>query len=403
MLERQEGKWLIAVSGGPDSMALLHMCIAAGTEAEAAHVNYHQRAAADEEERYVRSWCASRGIVCHVLNGPFVSTGNFEADAREWRYAFFFSLVKARGLTGIMTAHHQDDLLETYIMQKEKNLIPAWYGIRRETVRDGVRLLRPLLAFTKADLERYCREHGIRYYIDHTNLEPVHTRNIIRQNMQGLSAAARSRLLQEAEARNRHLERIRRAADGLRQEGGISLAAYRQAEEEVRLTALRSLLDPSGTRHFSRRHLQETDGILMRHEDFLIPLQDREIVQNRGIAAVRQKPGPYAYVLTELSPCVSEWFVIAREGKADERVTVDADELPLTVRSVQPGDTIRMRYGHKKVNRFFIDRHIPRGLRASWPVVLNRTGEIILVPGLGCAADHWDRTCEVFVRAKAIQ
>lgn len=384
-------------------MALLHMCMADGIAAEAAHVNYHQREAADEEERYVRCWCEAHGIVCHVRNEPFISTGNFEADARKWRYDFFLSLVKARGLAGIMTAHHQDDLLETYIMQKEKNLIPSWYGIRPETDLHGVRLLRPLLSFTKADLERYCRGHGIRYYIDHTNLEPVHTRNIIRQNMQGLSASARSRLLQEIAERNRQLEKTRRAAEALRQADTILLAAYREAEEDVRLTALRTLLDPSGAAHLSRKHLQETDRILMTHADFLIPFGSRELVQNRGMAYVQHKPMPYACILPSADPCEAEHFSVTAQGNACDRVTVCREELPLTVRSVQPGDSIRMRFGRKKISRFFIDRHIPRGMRASWPAVLNRQGEIILVPGLGCEADHWERPLEVFVRAKAIR
>ena len=61
-MEKLQGKWLIAVSSGPDSMALLQMCIDAGIDCAVAHVNYHHRPEADEEENYIRSFCMERGI-----------------------------------------------------------------------------------------------------------------------------------------------------------------------------------------------------------------------------------------------------------------------------------------------------------------------------------------------------
>ena len=76
-------KWLVACSGGPDSMALVHMCISQGIAFSTAIVNYHVRPEADEEVEYVREYCGSHGIVCHVKDDPFVWSGNFEAAARE--------------------------------------------------------------------------------------------------------------------------------------------------------------------------------------------------------------------------------------------------------------------------------------------------------------------------------
>lgn len=403
MFQKEEGKWLIAVSGGPDSMALLHMCVMAGMEVEAAHVNYHQRDASDEEEQYVRMWCRENNVVCHVRNETFESAHNFESDAREWRYSFFIDLVHKRKLSGIMTAHHMDDSLETYIMQKEKGLIPSWYGIKRETFFRGVRLIRPLLSFTKKKLEQYCAENGIRYYIDQTNLEPVHTRNIIRQNISSWPMKQKEALCREIDEENRKLADTRKQASLLYEGKKLILFRYRTAEEEVRLAALRSLMDPDGTAHYSRRYMQETDQILLRHEDFLIPFGEKELVQSDGMAYVQQAGKPYAVILNDLGPRKEKYFTVSEEGSSLDRVAVEKEDFPLTVRSVQPGDTILMRFGRKKVHRFFIDRRIPRGKRNTWPVVVNAEGTIVLVPGLGCDANHWKRDHVLFVSRNAIQ
>ena len=164
-------------------MALLDMCIQKGMSIFVAHVNYHHRKEADEEERYVVSYCKERDIPVSVRNEPFVSHGNFEADARTWRYDFFVKTVKENHLAGVLVAHHMDDLIETYLMMEEKNLEPSYYGLRSEMMYHGILVKRPLLSYTKAQLQKYCDERGIRYYIDSTNLSDEYTRNRIRHSI----------------------------------------------------------------------------------------------------------------------------------------------------------------------------------------------------------------------------
>ena len=143
---RNSGTWLIGVSGGPDSMALLSMCLEEGAPVAVAHVNYHHRQEADQEEAYVRTFCAGHGIACHVRNEPFTYIGNFEAAARQWRYDFFVETVKQNGYCGILIAHQEDDLLETYLMPSERKLEPDWFGLRQEMMYRGVLVRRPLLS-----------------------------------------------------------------------------------------------------------------------------------------------------------------------------------------------------------------------------------------------------------------
>ena len=384
-------------------MALLHMCYECGMDIVAAHVNYNVRDEAEEEECYVRDWCQSHNIPCYVRNEPFEWTGNFEAAARTWRYDFFVSLVKQYGLSGILCAHHQDDLLETYIMQRKKNIIPQWYGLREESMYHGVLLVRPLLSYTKQELVDYCHNHDIRYYIDHTNLEPVHTRNIIRQDVSSFSKEERDVLLREIDEENKKLVSMRKQGDKLFVGHTLDLCLYRNEEEDVRLTALRKLVDEKGVHHYSRRYMEEMDSIVMKQNDFLIPCGDRELVQCEGKAYIQKKPVPYAFVIDEIQEMKTDYFSLCSTGEAIEKVSLSPADFPLTIRNAREGDVIAMRFGTKSVHRFFIDRHVPKGQRETWPVVENSEGKVIFVAGLGCDKEHWSKECVMFVHQHNIE
>jgi len=140
-------------------------------------VNYHVREQAEEEEAYVKQLCESHGIVLHVLDDPFTWSGNFEAAARDYRYDFFVRCVKENNYAGIVTGHQEDDLLETWLMQRRKGITPQYYGLAEKSVMKGVVLIRPLLSCSKEQLLQYCEDHQVKYYTDHTNLLPVHERN----------------------------------------------------------------------------------------------------------------------------------------------------------------------------------------------------------------------------------
>ena len=376
-------------------MALADMCLRSGTAFAVAHVNYHHRPEADEEEAWVRQWCKDHGIVCHVRNEAFVYTGNFEAAARTWRYDFFEQLVRQYGYAGILTGHHQDDLIETYIMQKEKNIIPEYWGLKDSMMYHGILVERPLLHMTKKELEDYCSEHGIRWYLDATNLQDDYARNKVRHEViDHLSPMERTMILREIRMENAVMtERRCRVRTEIR-EGGTELSAYRNYSPEDRLTLLRMIAEPQKQgAGLSRKFLEEADHIMMEHDDFVIDVRDRQIVQKNGRFFLQKPLGTYSYVCADLREVMrlgtKETFSIGPGSPGVNAVTVREDDWPLTIRSWQPGDEIRMRYGTKSVHRFFIDRHIPRYMRRSWPVVVNASGSVILVPGLGCDILHF--------------
>lgn len=389
-----QGTWLIAVSTGPDSMALLHMCLEAKIPCAVAHVNYHHRLQAEQEEAYMISYCKEHGIPLHLRNEPFQYTGNFEAAAREWRYAFFRQLVEKYGYCGVLVAHHQDDLIETYLMQKEKHLIPKTYGLAKENDWHGLKVVRPLLDQTKEELIAYCDKNGVRYFLDHTNESEIYKRNAIRNQMKEvLTPEKRREILWEINEKNKKLEELRNKASNYIINKRVDIGQYRSLEEELRLEILRQLLVADNTTNvYSSAHLKEIDGVICKEKDFYITVKDNILVQDFQHMFLIEPVESYEIAFqnrNEMEHYKHTYFHIEPGIPGVYAISLQDEDFPITIRNVQESDKIEMRFGNKKVHRFFIDRHIPLYQRKSWPVVVNAKGTVILVPGLGCDVHHF--------------
>ena len=100
-------------------MTLLSLCVKQGISVVVSHVNYKKRDSADRDEHIVLDFCKKHGIICEVCC-PTYEEGNFQGWAREVRYAFYKQLCEKHHCDGVLLAHHQDDVLETYLMQMER-------------------------------------------------------------------------------------------------------------------------------------------------------------------------------------------------------------------------------------------------------------------------------------------
>ena len=372
-------------------MALLHMCLQKGIAVSAAHVNYHHRKEADEEEAYVRSFCIAHHITLHVLNDPFHYTGNFEAAARKWRYDFFEKLVKEHGYRGVLVGHHEDDLLETYFMQENKNLVPSYYGLKEEMLYHGILVKRPLLNYTKEDLVAYCQKNNIRYCIDCSNLSDMYERNRIRHEIvEKMNRFERDMVLKEIRQKNAVMQERSCRIATMKTENAVKLSQYRPLSEEDRFALLRLITDEK--KNHSLSFIKECDHILMQKNDFMIPCGKEYLVQDQGKFFLHPGFASYKDIyhsLAELKNVRKSTYHVEAGNPGIYAVSVEEDDFPITIRSFCEGDVIQLRYGKKKVNRFFIDRHIPLYKRKTWPIVENCRKEVILVPGIGCNRWHF--------------
>ena len=178
----QQHVYVIGVSGGPDSMALLDMCRSYGLSFLVAHMNYQKRESAFRDEELVVNYCQRYEIPCYVKRQKKPCKGNFQAFARAERYHFYHELLEKYHGDAILLAHHLDDHLETYLMQMERGSKGVYYGIQEETVLYDCKVLRPLLSYTKQELLAYCIEHQVPYGFDESNFTDDYTRNRIRHS-----------------------------------------------------------------------------------------------------------------------------------------------------------------------------------------------------------------------------
>ncbi len=399
----KDKKYLIAVSGGSDSMALLDYCHNAGFFVMAAHVNYHHRDSAFRDQKIVEDYCRQYQIPCFVLNAVYPEKGNFEAWAREIRYDFFRDLVKKNRLDAVLVAHHRDDHLETYLLQKESGRIPLVYGLKEKNRINGLTICRPFLHKTKQELIDYCKENRMEYGEDETNYDMSYSRNRIRRDLSEYSEEEKDRLEKEIREENRKLtvfyKETKKIAKCLKTS---DLTAYRKSDLSIRLEAMRGFLISKkiDARHFTQDYLKELDDILNKDKNYLICIQDRVFSFSYGTIRVEKKPKEYSYTIKRMKTGNTKYFRLEETGDNVNGVYVTEDDFPLTIRSFKENDSIHLRFGTKKLNRFFIDRKIDLIDRMSWPVVENRKKEIILIPGLGCSVSHYQPSYNLYVARK---
>ena len=135
-------KYVIACSFGPDSMALLDAAIKEKLNIVVAHVNYRKRDASQFEQDSLMTYCEDRNIKICVLDLKGVkSKGNFQEWAREKRYEFFKEALQKEDADAVLVAHQEDDLIETYLMQKKRGNFAKNPGISGEIELKGIKII----------------------------------------------------------------------------------------------------------------------------------------------------------------------------------------------------------------------------------------------------------------------
>ncbi|PAK21205.1 tRNA lysidine(34) synthetase TilS [Mycoplasmopsis agassizii] len=178
--------FLIAVSGGPDSMYLLnHLFKKHGSKKIAvAHVNYSKRETAIRDQKIVENYCYENNIKLFIKtidpkiykSEDFENT-NFQNWAREIRYNFFSDLYTKYDFKKLYVAHHIDDNLATYLWQKNKKRNPSFWGIKKQRIFKNMIIERPLLKFSKSFIIKKLVKQKIIFGHDESNDLDIYTRN----------------------------------------------------------------------------------------------------------------------------------------------------------------------------------------------------------------------------------
>jgi tRNA(Ile)-lysidine synthase len=179
-----EGRLALAVSGGPDSMALLLLAAAARPgDVVVATVDHGLRAGSADEAATVAAECAKLGVP-HATLAPAtpIAGASVQARAREARYALLADWAQAQGAAALATAHHADDQAETFLMRAARGAgLSGLAGIRARVEIEGVAVVRPLLDWRRAELRAIVRRAGVAFVDDPANHDLRHDRTRFRQ------------------------------------------------------------------------------------------------------------------------------------------------------------------------------------------------------------------------------
>ena len=394
-------KLVIACSGGPDSMALFELCREEGIELVAAHVNYHRRPTANRDEQIVKAYCQKYQIPLEVLH-PVYEEGNFQNWAREVRYEFFGNVLKKYQCDGVAVAHHEDDVIETYLFQKQRKMIPEYYGIQEKIWIQKCPVVRPLLNWTKKELIAYCERQMIAYGLDETNDTDDYERNRIRHHqVEHMDERERKDVLSDMRMDNLDLMITREMVNTMldRYQSILPVEVFERLSHQEKVVYLHALIQRYAKASVSTKECEDLIRQLSSPKNVEISLTNCVKLSKMYhlLEITEKKDVLYSYVLDKLVMMKTDFFTISETGKSVEALTLKEDDFPIMIRNARKGDAISLRFGTKKLNRWFIDRKIPRNERLRWPVVLNRHGEVILVPGIGCDLEHYSNNPTCFV------
>ncbi|HZG77752.1 MAG TPA: tRNA lysidine(34) synthetase TilS [Paenibacillus sp.] len=436
---------LVGVSGGPDSVALLHLLSSmrdrSGYAIAAVHVNHGLRGdESDREEAYVRELCERLEATCYAgrvdVAARLAAHGNnVQAAARAVRLEAFRAAAEAWGAGATALGHHADDQAETVLMRLLRGAgAGGLAGIRFVSEVDGLKLVRPLLRITKIELEAYCERHGLHPRFDSSNAKRTYFRNRVRLDLLPYimklrpGAADSIRRAAELSADEDELldalarDRVRAAA---KQEGG-AIRAERKAFLEAHIALQRRMikiilnslkLDENAIDFAKVERIRE--AIAAEAPTTLELRTSAGTAFRRSYEALEwgpYRPGdptPYEY---EIDPGEDgglpledidgtlEWSVVPIERfvppePGDARAAwFDADEAggPWIVRTRRPGDRLDAfgLNGSKTVKDIFVDGKLPKAERDVWPVVTDKAGALLWVPGFrrSSAAPVTERT-----------
>lgn len=269
--------YVIAVSGGPDSLALLHMYHK--YVKAVCTVKYNKRIDCEFDVECVRKMCTKYNLQLELLDVTeeiynSIPEKNFQNKARIIRYNFFKEIAKKYNTNKILVAHHIDDFMETAYMQQEQNSNLYFYGIREITkLDDGFEIHRPLIRkYRKATLERYCQDFNIQYAIDSSNNEPVYERNKVRKIIEAWDTKRVYEFLKSIDRINKNQQKKYKhmiKKYNLWKENNFNIRMFKNFNNDEQISLIYQFLEDN---KFYRQSKDKVNGII----DFIIGMHGKK-------------------------------------------------------------------------------------------------------------------------------
>ena len=399
---------VVAVSFGPDSMFLLNLLKNKyrSNKIICAHVHHNHRKQSDEEAKLLKEYCVKNKIIFEFMKIKKYDNGNFtEEEARKKRYEFFDALLLKYNSKYLFTAHHGDDLSETILMRIVRGAnVNGYVGIRKESIRSGYKIIRPLLYLSKSQIINYCNKNKIPYALDLTNESSLYTRNRYRNNiLKSLKKENKNvhkkflQFSQELEEYDDYINKIvnehyLKVVDN----GVINVEKIKKLDNLIKKKVIeRYLLEEykEDIKNVNHNHILKILNMINGDKPnckLSMPLKkcikrsynkiyfDKKVMYNS-----------YCYQLDDYVKLPNNFVIKKIDNLPDTSnyttcFKSDEIKLPLYVRNKKDGDKMSVLNmgGSKKVKDIFIDEKIDVSKRNQYPVLVDSRDVVLWIPGL---------------------
>lgn len=406
-LVEPKSKLLLAVSGGGDSMVMLHLFNACGYNFAVAHCNFHLRGQeADADEALVRETCETLGVellVKHFKTTEYAANNNvsIQVAARELRYSWFSNLCNEKGFSSVAIAHNKNDVAETVLFNLTRGAgLKGLTGIKSKSNS----IIRPLLFAYRHEIEEYAAQHAIAYRNDSSNAQTKYARNRIRHNILPELQVINPAAIDNIYSTSLHLSNTWQAIEAMNADFRAKVRSelpnevHYCIEELVRypfrqlflieelanfgfspavvIDIEKSLYSQPGKLFYSATHslVRDREVLIVSHAEISTEINEAKIDEAVG-------------VITE--PIALSFSVVSNDSgftipKLADVAALDFGKLhfPLTLRLWREGDwfvPFGMK-GRKKISDFLVDQKVPLHHKHS-VYVLESNGHIVWVVG----------------------
>lgn len=358
----QHKKILVAVSGGADSMSLLHFLYNHQKDLDIqlgiAHVNHKQRQESEHEEAYLRHWAEEHKVPFHysAFSGKFS-----ENAARTFRYEFFKQVMKAYDYSALVTAHHADDQAETIFMRLLRgSRLRHLTGISAIRPFGTGQIIRPFLHLTKAQLPVTF------HFEDRSNTSLAYLRNRIRLSYLPTLSQENPKIKEHLCLLAEEIGLMEQALGELTKDISITdLSVFQQQSDAVQLFLLQNYLDSFPDLQLSKGQFNQLISYLRKNASGKMPLKNGyELVKTQTYFLIRKEAS-----ISLSPPCLLEFgksvefeaytltFSEFNDVSNTDAISIWSDA-PIVIRHRKEGDKIDLGSHHKKLRRLFIDNKI---------------------------------------------
>ena len=401
----QEESFLLAVSGGVDSMVLLEIFFELQKKFKTlsfsvVHIHHHLRKESDEEEEMVRNFCGERNISIEVYHWEqgLEQTVGIEEKARKFRYQKLEEAMKKNKASYVVVAHHADDQVETVLMKLTRgSTIEGIAGMKPIRPFNEGYLIRPFLTVDKEKLYEYASIHQIPYREDESNSSLEYTRNRFRKEVIPLLKQENSKLNQKIQEFTQTLQE--------QQELILELVHQWMEQQLIELqngwswnkesyikqpVALQKVILVELSKLSAKNVLDIQEAILSDTSQMNLNLPKGWIFQKRyhQLLIIKELKNEITYQEIRVEGFQSADIVLSE----NERISFTAEEgwemflttedFPLTIRRKKPNDRFLLKENqHQSIRRWCINNKIPKEEREKLWIVENASKEIIAILG----------------------